>query len=259
MAIVKFLPSGTEVDVEQGENLYRAAHAAGVAMASVCGGLGSCTGCRVRILEGEEYLSPMGYKERERLGNTFFITKERLACQTTTSGPLVVEVLQEQQRDKRERARRRALDRTLENAQRRAQRHGESSATNGQGAGNGPGSPLDPPERGRVAAGGPAVQPPNGPARPDPAHGQSGNSERSRRRRRSRPARGPEANGREFPPHEDPRGGKVPAPSMTSDVRSAAGEAGRAAQAAADPAGGEGQPRRRRRRRGGARHRAEGR
>lgn len=129
MPTVRFLPSEVEVELKDGETLASAARRSEVPFASVCGGLGSCGGCRVRIVEGEEHLSEMGPTERGRLGNTFFITKERLACQTSCSGPLVVEILLEQARDKRGRARRRALDRTMENAQRRADRQAERERT----------------------------------------------------------------------------------------------------------------------------------
>ncbi len=128
MAKVKFLPSGVEVEVSPDETLFSAARRAGVPIATICGGAGSCSSCRVRIVEGEQHLSEMGYTEKSRLGNTFFITKERLACQTRTTGDLVVEVLMERVRDKRDRSRKRALDRTLENARRREQRAQERKA-----------------------------------------------------------------------------------------------------------------------------------
>ncbi|MDY0061298.1 MAG: 2Fe-2S iron-sulfur cluster-binding protein [Myxococcota bacterium] len=128
MAQVRFLPANVEVEVGPGENLFQAATAAGVPIATVCGGLGACAGCRIRIVAGEENLTPITFREKDRLGNTYFITKERLACQTQVTGPAVVEVLQTEIRDKRERSRKRALDRTLENSQRRAERQASQEA-----------------------------------------------------------------------------------------------------------------------------------
>ncbi|MBM4318422.1 MAG: 2Fe-2S iron-sulfur cluster binding domain-containing protein [Deltaproteobacteria bacterium] len=272
MAIVKFLPLGREVEVEPGENLYRAAQAAGVPMGSSCAGIGSCTGCRVRIVEGEQHLSAMGYKERERLGNTYFITKERLACQTLTSGPLVVEVLQEQQRDKRERARRRALDRTLEDAHRRAQRQ------NGQG---GPATapplqqqqvvdevaapapdhaqPRSPASVQQPCTPSPAPSPLASPAqdRLDPAHrqGETGGRSRSARRRRARAtlAAGQQGRAGEAPLHLAPHGART-APAEKPPRAAAAGDGQAAATATSDEAGAEQQRKRRRRRGGRGRH-----
>ncbi len=187
MAIVTFLPSGTQVEVAEGERLLPAAQAAGVRIASVCGGHGNCAGCRVKVIEGEEQLSAMGFVEKGRLGNTYFITKERLACQTTVSGTesVVVEVLMEQPRDKRDRARKRALDRTLESAQRRSQRRGGAEP----GPADGPPPPSAPSSTPPRA---PAAAPPSpggseartGPRPPQDEEGLS-SSQRRRRRRRS--------------------------------------------------------------------------
>ena len=52
MPTVTFLPSGTKVDVETGENLLRAAMKAGIHINSSCGGAGVCNKCRVLVEEG---------------------------------------------------------------------------------------------------------------------------------------------------------------------------------------------------------------
>ena len=212
MAIVKFLPSEIEVEVPAGETLFRAAQSAGVPIASVCGGQGNCSGCRLKILEGEDHLSPMGYKEQGLLGNTFFITKERLACQTTTEGPLVVEVLQEQVRDKRGRARRRAMDRTLEDAKRRADRQAEADA-----------------RKARARRGGPKAEAVHGPQKPPPGPGEpagqagpsagsgpgQGSSEAGPRSTVDGPTRGRRRSGR----RRSPGSGRSPGPQKASGDR----------------------------------------
>jgi len=206
MPTVRFLPAEVEVELQDDETLAQAARRANVPYASMCGGLGSCGGCRVKILEGEEHLSEMGPTEKGRLGNTFFITKERLACQTRCSGPMVVEVVQVEVRDKRSRARRRALNRTIENAQRRAERQAERERNNqrrrgrrpdasppeaaADRGGNGRSEPPPPPSAG--AAGGPPAPPPSSTPGGPPADGSQPAPQRSgwRRRRRRRRSSG---------------------------------------------------------------------
>lgn len=60
--------------------------AAGVQIPSTCGGVGSCGLCKVRVTAGAEFLSDPTEVEISKLGNVFFITKERLSCQTRVSG-----------------------------------------------------------------------------------------------------------------------------------------------------------------------------
>jgi 2Fe-2S ferredoxin len=56
-------------------------------------GKATCGLCRVKIVAGEEFLSPFNALERKHLGNVYFITKERLSCQArVTGGDIVVEV-----------------------------------------------------------------------------------------------------------------------------------------------------------------------
>ncbi|MEO1051360.1 MAG: 2Fe-2S iron-sulfur cluster-binding protein [Bacteroidota bacterium] len=57
-----------------------------------CGGKGRCTTCKMRVLEGMENLSPMtnfeeGFSKQGRLSEN-----ERLTCQTTCLGDVVIEV-----------------------------------------------------------------------------------------------------------------------------------------------------------------------
>ena len=44
-------------------------------------GKATCGLCRVKILAGEDALSPFNAAERKHLGNVYFITKTRLSCQ----------------------------------------------------------------------------------------------------------------------------------------------------------------------------------
>ncbi len=50
---VKFLPDGTEVEVEEDVTLLEAAEMAGVYINSLCGGQGLCGECRLQVLKGK--------------------------------------------------------------------------------------------------------------------------------------------------------------------------------------------------------------
>lgn len=122
MPRVKFLPSETVVEVGDDQSLLSAALTAQIAIATACGGVANCTECKIEVLSGAEHLSTMEYIEESKLGNVFYLTHERLACQTRVCGPVTVRVLKEQLPDKRARARERALRRTRESQARRAAR-----------------------------------------------------------------------------------------------------------------------------------------
>jgi ferredoxin len=70
------------VEAQAGERLTQAAYRAGVNIQQTCGGSPSCTDCRVIVREGgAEAFETIEHAEKTLLGNVFFITKERLACQ----------------------------------------------------------------------------------------------------------------------------------------------------------------------------------
>jgi ferredoxin, 2Fe-2S len=46
-----------------------------------CDGVPACARCKIVVVKGEEHLSEIEDKEENLIGNSYFITKERLACQ----------------------------------------------------------------------------------------------------------------------------------------------------------------------------------
>ncbi len=83
-------PDGQRVSVVQGTTILEASRSAGIAHASVCGGRGRCSTCRVRVGEGAQSLpepSPEETRVLERVGAP---PNQRLACQTRPSGDLQV-------------------------------------------------------------------------------------------------------------------------------------------------------------------------
>ncbi len=94
MAKVIFRPSGKEAEAKIGENLLKVAIRADVGLKYSCGGAPSCAMCKVVVCSGEELLSKQETKELDLLGNTYFLTKKRLACQSKVlaEGEIVLDI-----------------------------------------------------------------------------------------------------------------------------------------------------------------------
>ena len=96
MANVTFLPDNKTVPASVGESLFEIGRRNAVPISTSCAGKASCGLCRVVIVDGEEFLSTMGPLEKRHLGNVYFITKQRLSCQTrleSDAAAVTVEVL----------------------------------------------------------------------------------------------------------------------------------------------------------------------
>lgn len=74
-------PGGREVAVEPGLSVLDASRLAGIAHASVCGGRGRCSTCRVRIADGLSGLPPASDDELKVLARVGAPDSVRLACQ----------------------------------------------------------------------------------------------------------------------------------------------------------------------------------
>jgi len=86
--------------VHEGVTLFNAAPRADVSIPSQCGGRCACALCRVEVIEGAEFLSPLVWDEEEHLGNSFHLTRERLSCQCRVFGDVVVKVVAPPVREK---------------------------------------------------------------------------------------------------------------------------------------------------------------
>jgi 2Fe-2S ferredoxin len=93
MPFVTFLPFGTRAAAADGESVFDAGRRAGVPIPTACVGRANCGLCRVKVIDGEENLSPMVADEKKHLGNTYFISKLRLSCQARVTGGDVVVLL----------------------------------------------------------------------------------------------------------------------------------------------------------------------
>lgn len=93
MPKVRFEPSGVTVECDDGETVFAVARRNSVPIETTCGGKAFCGLCRVKVLEGEEHLSAYNAVEERYLGNVYYLTKTRLACQTQVHGDAVVQPL----------------------------------------------------------------------------------------------------------------------------------------------------------------------
>jgi uncharacterized 2Fe-2S/4Fe-4S cluster protein (DUF4445 family) len=92
VASIVFQPSGLRVPCADGESVFEVGRRSGIAISTACVGKATCGLCRVKIVDGEAYLSPLNAAEKKHLGNVYFLNKVRLACQTRVSGDVVVDV-----------------------------------------------------------------------------------------------------------------------------------------------------------------------
>jgi ferredoxin len=89
---ITFLPEGLVADCADGETIFMVAWREGKPLTTACGGKATCGLCRVKVISGEEHLSKITQPEKMHLGNVYFITKQRLGCQTkVTGGDVIVE------------------------------------------------------------------------------------------------------------------------------------------------------------------------
>jgi uncharacterized 2Fe-2S/4Fe-4S cluster protein (DUF4445 family) len=87
---VDFEPAGRRVRVEPGTQLLEAARSAGIGLASVCGGDGTCGRCRVVVMDGA--LPDPSDADRRALSRTEIAHGERLACRVPVASDIKVHV-----------------------------------------------------------------------------------------------------------------------------------------------------------------------
>lgn len=88
--LVDFEPIGRRVQVEEGTSLLVAAQSAGVEIVALCGGLGACQSCKVRLVRGE--LSPPTRAEQNALDEDRILANYRLACQARLASDVTIDI-----------------------------------------------------------------------------------------------------------------------------------------------------------------------
>ncbi len=93
MAYIRILNSGAIVKTSAAISILNTLQREGVAIKHVCGGKAVCGTCRCKVVEGEQYLSPIKERERIRLEALGNPPQVRLACQTYTFGDITIEIV----------------------------------------------------------------------------------------------------------------------------------------------------------------------
>lgn len=92
---IKFVPQNIEIDVDPGKSLLQLATENGIKIKSVCGGIASCTECRIKIVEGESSVPEPSKLELNAIGTSYYIDGRRLACQVRCFGSVTVDMTEQ--------------------------------------------------------------------------------------------------------------------------------------------------------------------
>jgi len=87
---VDFQPIGRRLEVQRGTSLLEAAQSSGVQLVSLCGGVGSCDGCKVRLVRGR--LTAPTLHEQAALEEQELNAGWRLACQAEVLSDVTVDI-----------------------------------------------------------------------------------------------------------------------------------------------------------------------
>ena len=104
---VVFTPSGIRGEIKEGTDVLSAARELGADVASLCGGNGLCTRCKIKLSTGSfpkhqitsetPHLSPITSAERERISEADLEQGYRLSCNAKIQGDVVIDVPAESQ------------------------------------------------------------------------------------------------------------------------------------------------------------------
>jgi 2Fe-2S ferredoxin len=92
---VKFLPMDKEIEINPNESVLELAKRSGIFIKSICGGLPSCSECRVRVVAGEHNILPPNFKEKSLIGSAYFVDHSRLSCQIKCLGDITVDLTEQ--------------------------------------------------------------------------------------------------------------------------------------------------------------------
>lgn len=87
---INFQPIGRRVNAAEQQSLLSVAQEAGIMLASICGGVGSCDSCKIRLINGE--LSAPSLEEEALFTSAELEVGFRLACQSYPRSNLTIEI-----------------------------------------------------------------------------------------------------------------------------------------------------------------------
>ncbi|MBK9295136.1 MAG: (2Fe-2S)-binding protein [Oligoflexia bacterium] len=97
---VKFIPQNIECEIAPGESVLDVARKNNVFIKSVCGGVPSCSECRVKVVGGGHNILPPNFKEKSLIGSAYFIDQSRLSCQIKCMGDVTVDLTEQIEKEK---------------------------------------------------------------------------------------------------------------------------------------------------------------
>jgi ferredoxin, 2Fe-2S len=89
---IHFLPLDHSYAFNSEESVLEVALKNGVEISHSCGGMGSCTTCRIFVIGAREPLPPRTEVEQEIIDGRGFAANERLSCQLPPRDGLVVQI-----------------------------------------------------------------------------------------------------------------------------------------------------------------------
>jgi uncharacterized 2Fe-2S/4Fe-4S cluster protein (DUF4445 family) len=87
---INFQPIGKRVNAAINQSLLNVAQEAGIAIASICGGVGICDSCKVRLIKGR--LTEQTLEEKALFSESELNSGFRLACQSYPQSDLTIEI-----------------------------------------------------------------------------------------------------------------------------------------------------------------------
>jgi uncharacterized 2Fe-2S/4Fe-4S cluster protein (DUF4445 family) len=87
---INFQPIGKRVAVENGWSILIAAQGAGIDIATICGGIGACDSCKIRLINGS--LNEPTLEEQALFTQAELYAGYRLACQSYPQSDLTIEI-----------------------------------------------------------------------------------------------------------------------------------------------------------------------
>ena len=93
MAKIWLLDSEVALPISPAISILNTLMREGISIQHKCGGKTQCGTCRVRIVEGYRFLSPIQEREQIRLDALGNPDDVRLACQTHAFGDITIEIL----------------------------------------------------------------------------------------------------------------------------------------------------------------------
>ncbi len=87
---INFQPLGKRVTTVSGKTILNAAQEAGIDIASICGGIGVCDSCKIRLITGE--LSDLTLEEKAIFSDDELRSGNRLACQSYPQSDSTIEI-----------------------------------------------------------------------------------------------------------------------------------------------------------------------